>query len=426
MPVVARGKGALLWDTTGKRYIDGSGGAIVTGIGHGVEEVVDAVARQAKDLAYAHGTAFSSAPLIEYADALSEILPFEEPRIYPVSGGSEAVETALKMARAYHLARGESRHIIISRFFSYHGNTRGAMDISGRKTQKLPYQPWLGQARHTFAPYEYRCPFHGTHPIDCASHYAEALDQMIIGLGTENVAAFIAEPLSGATLGAAIPPDGYWEAIRAVCRKHGVLLIMDEVMTGFGRTGDWFASDYWGVRPDIMTVAKGAASGYWPLGLAVASGHVHETIMGRGFNHGFTYSHHPLGAVAGLEVLRYLQKHDLPLASRQRGDQLHQSLIDLLDDHPHVGDIRGRGLLIGIELVKDRDTKAPFPRSARVIERVVRIAKDLGAIVYSSVGCADGLSGDLILLGPPLVITPEQVGELANKVAEAIATVLPR
>jgi hypothetical protein len=423
LPVVARGTGALLFDTAGRRYLDGSGGAIVVGIGHGVEEIGDAIAKQSKLVAYAHGTAFTSTALEDYVAALSPLLPMDDPFVYPVSGGSEAVETALKMARAYHLARGEDRSVVIGREGAYHGNTRGALDVSGRAGLRAPYLPWLGSARHTTAPYEYRCPF-PSHPEACGTKHAAELEKLIVAEGPGNVAAFIAEPVSGAALGACVPPDDYWPAITAVCRKYGVLVIADEVMTGFGRTGKWFACEHWDVRPDILVAAKGAASGYWPLGFAACSAEVHEKIAG--FTHGFTYSHHVVGAAAGHAVLKVLQDRDLVAASERQGALLRSALRDQLGDHPAAGDIRGLGLLCAVEFVQDRATRTPFPRAGRVAERIVAAGKENGVLLYHSTGCADGVNGDLILLGPPLVITDAQVAELAERTAIAVRSVLQR
>lgn len=413
-----------MFDTDGRRYLDGSGGAIVVGIGHGVREVADAIADQARSIAYVHGSAFTSESLERYADELAPLLPVDDPRIYPVSGGSEAVETALKMARSYHLARGEDRHVILARTGAYHGNSRGALDASGRAGLRAPYLPWLGAARHTTTPYEYRCPFRDTHPDGCGERHARALDELITEIGPERVAGFVAEPVSGAALGACVPPADYWPAVARVCRRHGVLLIVDEVMTGFGRTGAWFASHHWGVRPDILVLAKGAASGYWPLGLAVASSEVHDTLQAGGFTHGFTYSHHAVGAAAGRAVLGYLRDHDLITKSAERGKQLDAALRAQLGEHPRVGDIRGLGLLCCLELVAHRDTALPFPRGDRVVERIVSAGKERGVLLYPSTGCATGTDGDLILLGPPLVITEDQTEELAALTASAIRDVL--
>ncbi|WP_067437418.1 aminotransferase family protein [Nocardioides jensenii] len=424
LPVAARGSGAEIFDTDGRRYLDGSGGAIVVGIGHGVTEVADAIADQARSIAYVHGSAFTSGSLEAYAEELAPLLPMDDPHVYPVSGGSEAVETALKMARAFHLARGEDRHVIIGRAGAYHGNTRGALDVSGRPALRAPYLPWLGAAEHTTTPYEFRCPFPDSHPDACGPRHADALDALIEQTGPGQVAAFIAEPISGAALGGCVPPSDYWPAIAEVCRRHGVLLIADEVMTGFGRTGAWFGSDHFGLRPDLMVLAKGAASGYWPLGLAVASGHVHDELISGGFTHGFTYSHHVVGAAAGRAVLAHLREHDLVRASAERGDQLDTALRTKLGEHPSVGDIRGLGLLRGIELVADRRTAQPFARSERVIERVVVAGKERGVLLYPSTGCANGTDGDLVVLGPPLVVTPAQTEELASLTAAAIRDVL--
>jgi hypothetical protein len=424
LPVAVRGEGAEIFDSSGRRYLDGAGGAVVVGVGHGVGEIGDAIAGQARAIAYTHGTAFTTEALEAYAADLAPLLPVDDARIYPVSGGSEAVETALKMARAYHLARGEDRHIVIGRVGSYHGNTRATLDVGGRESLRRPYLPWLGLSPHTTTPYEYRCPFPETHPDGCGERHAAALEELIQRQGADRVAAFVAEPVAGATLAACVPPDDYWPAIAEVCRRYGVLMVLDEVMTGFGRTGAWFASEHWGLRPDIVTAAKGAASGYWPLGLTVASGPVHETLMAGGFTHGFTYSHHAVGAAAGHAVLRYLRDHDLVRASADRGAQLDAALRSRLGEHPSVGDIRGMGLLRGIELVADRATSAPYPRSERVVEQVVAAGKARGVLLYSSTGCVDGIDGDLLLLGPPLVIDEQQTDELASLVASAIVDVL--
>ena len=422
LPVAVSGSGAEILDAAGRRYLDGSGGAIVVGIGHGVTEVVDAIAEQARRIAYVHGTAFASESVGAYADELATVLPLEHARVYPVSGGSEAVETALKMARAYHLARGEDRHVVVSRHGSYHGNTRGALDASGRPGLRAPYLPWLGAGRHTTTPYEYRCPFPDTHPVGCGARHAAELERTIVAAGP--VAAFLAEPVSGAALGACVPPADYWPAVAEVCRRHGVLLIADEVMTGFGRTGRWFASEHWDLRPDIVVAAKGASSGYWPLGFAATTGTVHDTIAAGGFTHGFTNSHHAVGAAAGLAVLRVLRDRGLVDAAARQGERLDAALRAELGGHPAVGDVRGIGLLRAVEFVADRGTRAPFPRADRVAERVVAACAEHGALVYHSTGAADGTDGDLILFGPPLVITDAQVDELVLRCGKAVRAVL--
>jgi adenosylmethionine-8-amino-7-oxononanoate aminotransferase len=424
LPTVARAEGCQLWDTEGRRWLDGAGGAIVVGIGHGEASVAEAIADQAARVAYAHGTMFASEQLEAYADELAPLLPVEGPRLYPVSGGSEAVETALKMARAYHLARGEDRWRVIGRRGSYHGNTLGALDVGGRESLRRPYLPWLGLASHTLAAYEYRCPFPDTHPVGCGARYAEALEREILASPPATVAAFVAEPVAGAGLGAAVPPDDYWPAVAEVCRRHGVLVVADEVMTGFGRTGRWFAADHWGLRPDILVLAKGAASGYWPLGLTVASGEVHDTIGGDGFTHGLTYSHHVVGAAAGRAVLRVLRERRLVEAAETQGKRLRAGLEARLGGHPAAGDIRGLGLMVAVELVADRSTRAPFPRARRVTERAVAAARDTGLLLYSSTGCVDGVDGDLVMLGPPLVVTDAEADEMVELTATAVESVI--
>ncbi|MBA2312997.1 MAG: aspartate aminotransferase family protein [Actinobacteria bacterium] len=423
LPVAERARGAVIWDTSGTRYIDGAGGAIVVGIGHGDSEIAGVLAAQAEKLAYAHGTQFTTEPLESYARDLAALLPLDSARVYPVSGGSEAVETALKLARAYHLGRGEgSRHKVIARWSSYHGNSLGALDASGRGPLRRPYAPWLGRTRHVQAPYEYRCDL-PDHPRACGAALARELDDTIRALGPENVACFIAEPVVGATLGAAVPPDDYWPAIAEVCREHGVLLIADEVMTGFGRTGSWFACEHWSLRPDILVAGKGASSGYWPLGFAACSGEVFDAVEETGFIHGFTYSHSVLGSAVGRAVLERLRSDGLIEASRVKGERLLKALRAELGEHPHVGDVRGLGLMTGIELVSDRDGKRPFGRSESITELVLAAAKAKGLLLYPSTGCADGTDGDLVMLGPPFVITEQEMDEAVEITGAAIAEV---
>ncbi|MCA1727675.1 MAG: aminotransferase class III-fold pyridoxal phosphate-dependent enzyme, partial [Actinobacteria bacterium] len=384
LPVAVEAEGCWITDADGRRYLDGGGGAIVVNIGHGDREVAGALARQAERVAYVHGTAFTTEALESYAAELAPLLPMDSPRVYPVSGGSEAVETALKLARVYHLARGEqSRHRIIARWGSYHGNTRGALDASGRRPLRAPYDPWLGAALHVPPVYEYRCPW-PRHPEACGVRHAEALERAILEAGPDTVAAFIAEPVAGAAIGAAVPPGDYWTAVADVCRRHGVLLVADEIMTGFGRTGAWFGSDHWEVRPDILVAGKGASGGYWPLGLCVAGGEVFEAVREGGFVHGFTYSHHAVGAAVGRAVLDRLRREGLVERSRVQGELLLKELTTSLADHPHVGDVRGLGLMIGVELVRDRSTRDPFPREERVTEAIVRAAFERGLLLYSS------------------------------------------
>jgi adenosylmethionine-8-amino-7-oxononanoate aminotransferase len=425
-PVAARAHGSTIVDTEGREYLDAAGGAVVVNVGHGRREIADAVAAQAGQLAYAHGSMFTTEALERYAAEVGEHLPVDEPYLYPVSGGSEAIETALKLARAAQIARGQAdRRLVFARWSSYHGNTLGALDLSGRKGLRRPYEPWLGRFRHVSAAYPYR----GDQPEAMALASTEALaaelEAAIAEAGPSNVAAFVAEPVVGASLAAAAPPDGYWPAIADVCRRHGVLLIADEVMTGFGRTGLWFGMDHFGVRPDMVVAAKGATSGYWPFGFVAASGEVRDTVAGGGgFVHGFTYSHQPTAAVVAREVLRILESESLVAASAAKGERLLALLRDRLAEHPAVGDIRGLGLMVGIELVRDRASRAPFPRAARLVEAVSRHARERGLLVYFGTGMANGTDGDAVLLGPPFVITDGELERVADGLSEALDAAL--
>jgi adenosylmethionine-8-amino-7-oxononanoate aminotransferase len=427
LPVAVRAEGSTIWDAEGRAYLDAAGGAIVVGVGHGRASVAQVMAEQATRVAYAHGTAFTSDALERYADALAPHLPMDDPSIYPVAGGSEAMESALKLVRSYHVARGEpDRWIVFARWGSYHGNTLGALDLSGRKPLRRPYEAWLGRFRHVSAAYPYRAGEPGANALGDAHELAAELDHAFQAAGPGTVAAFVAEPIVGATLAAAVPPEGYWPAIAEVCRRHGVLLVADEVMTGFGRTGRWFGVDHWGVRPDILVGAKGGTSGYFPFGFVAASGAVRDRVLSEppGFVHGFTYSHHAVGAAVAGEVLRILEDEQLVDASAAKGERLLALLHDRVDGHPNVGEIRGRGLLLGVELVADRETRAPFARADRVTESVLREARASGVLLYSGTGLADGTNGDAIVLGPPFIVTDDELVQIADRLTASLDAVL--
>jgi len=414
-------RGSWITDSAGKTYLDAAGGAIAVGIGHGDEEVAAVMASQAAALDWVHASAFTTEPVEAYAEALAGLAPVVGARVFPVSGGSEAVESALKMARAYHLARREpDRTVIIARSHSYHGNTVGALDVSGREPLRRPYEPWLGRTVRIPSVNEYRCPNPG-HPDDCARFHAGLLEEAIEDTGSGRVAAFVAEPVGGAASGATVPPGGYWDEITAVCRRHGVLVIADEVMTGFGRTGEWFASNHFELRPDILVAAKGASSGYWPLGLAIASGGVHDAIVeAGGLVHGFTWSHHPIGARVGLAILDRIRQLRLIDRARTQGERLLTGLRSALGEHPNVGDVRGIGLLLCLELVADRASQKPFPREDRVTERVLDRAKEAGLLLYPSTGNVDGVDGDYLLLGPPLTVLDDEIDLIVDRTIQAM------
>ena len=420
LPTVTRAHGCWVTDTDGNQYLDGASGAMVVNVGHDDSRVTSAMHRQLAAVSYVHPSAFTSEIGERYATALSSVLPTEAAEIFPVSGGSEAVETAMKAARAFHVANGEpDRSIIIGRELSYHGSTRGALDVSGRDELRAPYLPWLGQAGRVPGVLEYRCP-NPSHPEGCAEWHATKLENEIASLGPDLVAAFIAEPVGGAASGAAVPPEGYWSAIRRVCDRHGVLVIADEVMTGFGRTGRWFASEHFDLRPDIMTMAKGAASGYWPLGICAMSNRVASAIADAGFTHGFTFSHHPVGAAAGLAVLRRIDELRLVAAAQTKGEMLIEMLRGVVGGDERVGDIRGLGLLIAVELVEDRNGKTPFPRSAEIAKRVTLAARNRGLLIYPSTGTAGSGLGDVVMIGPPLIVDSGELEVLVSRFAQAL------
>jgi adenosylmethionine-8-amino-7-oxononanoate aminotransferase len=423
LPTAVHAEGVWVVDAEGKRYLDGSGGAIVVNVGHGDRSLIDAATEQLERTQYVHGTMFTTEAVEAYADEVAELLPMDEARIYPVSGGSEAVETAIKMARAYHLARNQpSRTTVIARRNSYHGNTIGALDASGKVPLRKPYTPWLGRFLHGPPAYEYRCE-NPSHPEACGAWHAAELERMVKQYGPETIAAFLAEPVVGATLGAAVPCEDYWARIVDVCRRHGILVIADEVMTGFGRTGRWFAVEHWDVRPDLLTAGKGATSGYVPFGFAAASKGVFAALARSGFTHGFTWSHNALGAAVGRAVVKRLREDDLVGRSRELGDRIRADLGSALADVPVVGEVRGIGLMIGIELVRDPVSKEPFPSGERVSERIVTAAREAGLLLYHSTGHVDGSDGDLVMLGPPFTLGDDEASLLVERTVAAVASV---
>jgi adenosylmethionine-8-amino-7-oxononanoate aminotransferase len=375
---------------------------------------------QAELLEYVHSTQFTTEAVARFAGHVAEVAPMRDARVFPVSGGSEANETALKLARAYHLARGDTeRHVVLARLGAYHGNTRGALDASNRASVTVGYEPWLGQTVRVPLANPYRDDRTG------AQHAAE-VDRVIRATGPGRVAAFIAEPVSGATLGAVVPPDDYWPEVAAVLESHGVLLIADEVMTGFGRTGRWFGMDHWAVRPDILTSGKGASSGYWPLGLCVASGHVYDTVDAADtFAHGFTWSHHPVGAATADAVLTVIRREGLVERSQKLGEQCRERLRGALDAHPNVGEVRGIGLLNAVEFVADRRTKEPFARADGVTERITHAAFTRGLTVYPCTSAVDGRVGDAVIIGPPLSVTEDDLDEMVDRLVASVLATLP-
>ncbi|MGA8104323.1 MAG: aspartate aminotransferase family protein [Candidatus Acidiferrales bacterium] len=424
-PRAMRGEGCFLFTSEGKQYLDAAGGAAVVTIGHGVEAIGQAMAAQAQQLAYVHSSQFSNAPAEQLALKLLEMAPpsfAASGRVYFTSGGSEATETAIKLCRQFYLESGQPRRTrIISRQQSYHGATLGALAVSGNPRRREPFAPMLSNWGQIVPCYCYRCPLGLKYP-ECNLDCADDLERFLQREDPSTVAGFIFEPLSGATLGAVAPPEGYVQRIWEICRRHGILLIADEVMTGIGRTGKNFAIQHWGVTPDMILCGKGIAGGYAALGAVLVAGHVGEAIaQGSGaFLHGFTYNAHPVSAAAGLAVLDYAAKQRLFQRVEPLGRELREALSPL-SQFSVVGDIRGMGLLMAIEFVHDRETRAPFPRDANIAPRIAQDLFDKGIVAYPVEGCADGDRGDHLLLAPPFVITSPIIKRLADTLLEVVA-----
>lgn len=418
------GEGVYLYDTDGKQYLDGASSVVVTNIGHGNKRVAQAMAEQATKLAYAPHHVFSNSPMIELAARLARLTPGDLNHCQFVSGGSEANESAMKLARAYFLEKGQpSKWKIIGRWNSYHGNTLGALSANGHRGRRAPYLPMLLEFPHIPAAYCYRCPLHLQYP-GCEVACAKTLEEMIVEEGPETIAAFIAEPLVGAAAAAITPPAEYFGMIREICDKYDILFIADEVMTGLGRTGRNFAIEHWNVLPDILVTAKGLSGGYAPLGAVVVSDKVFEAFLppqGSGqFIHGFTYSGHPLSCAVANTVLQIWEEENLTANAAELGPYLRSGLEEIQARQAMVGDVRGIGFMQGLEFVQDRETKAPFPASARIAKRVCDAALDEGLVVYPGGGAVDGVQGDHLLITPPLIITREQIDELLAKLERAI------
>ncbi|MGA8038028.1 MAG: aspartate aminotransferase family protein [Candidatus Acidiferrales bacterium] len=424
-PRAVRGEGCFIYTDDGRRFLDASGGAAVVTIGHGVESVARAMAEQASRLAYVHSSQFHSAIVEKLARRILKLAPREMQnggRVYFTSGGSEATETALKMARQYWIERGEKkRYRVISRKQSYHGSTLGALSVSGNVRRREPFAPMLPEWGHIAPCYCYRCPFGLRYP-ECNVECADALDRLLTEGGTQEVAAFIFEPVVGATLGAVEPPAGYVQRIAEICKRHGILLIADEVMTGMGRTGKPFAVEYEDVSPDMILVGKGIASGYAPLGAVIASGEVAGAIAhgSATFLHGFTYSGHPIAAAAANAVLDFIEREQLFERVEPVGRELC-SALDGLRKYSVVGDVRGKGLLLAIEFVSDAVTREPFPVDARIATRIQTDAMEAGVMTYPIQGCVDGTRGDHILIAPPFTINSQLIGMLVEGVERAVA-----
>jgi adenosylmethionine-8-amino-7-oxononanoate aminotransferase len=420
-PRIVRGEGCYLYDDQGRRYLDGSGGAYVVNVGHGVSEIADALACQAGTLAYVSGTAFTHDAVEELATEIARLSPGDLDLVYPLGSGSEAVEAGLKLARQYWVEAGRpQKHKLLAFGPSYHGNTLLALSASSREPYRTYYRDWLVEVVRIPAPYPYRCECGGRAPL-CSACNGDAIEATIVREGPETIAALIGEPIGGSSTGVSIPPPDYWPRVRAICDRHEILLVADEVLTGAGRTGAWSALEPSGVVPDIMILGKGIAGGYAPLSAVVAPRRLLD-VLARGsgiFLHAQTFSHHATLCAAGVATLKYLRRHRLIERCAAMGVVLQQRLQELRS-LPGVGDVRGKGLLAGIEFVEDKNTRRPFPPSVHFAESFAATALELGLVVWPNAGQLDDGTGDLVMLAPPFVIDEDQIGDLVTLFGEAV------
>lgn len=426
-PTAVKGEGVYILDANNKRYIDACGGAAVSCLGHSDPDVINAIKQQIDNIAYAHSSFFTTEPMEELADFLAERAPGSLNSVYFVSGGSEAVESALKLARQYYVEKGEpERKHIIARRQSYHGNTLGALATGGNLWRRQQFEPLLINIHHLSPCYAYREQHNGETDIAYAERLANELEEKIAQLGADNVMAFIAEPVVGATMGAVPAVADYFKRMREICSRHGILLIADEVMCGMGRTGALFASAQEGIEPDLLCIAKGLGGGYQPIGATLVSDEIVNALRkGSGFfQHGHTYIGHATACAASLAVQHRIESENLLDNVTKMGDILHNTLIRTFGHHPHIGDIRGRGLFRGIELVKHQETKAPFDSSLKVHAKIKAAAMQQGLMCYPMGGTLNGKDGDHILLAPPFIINEMHIDEIVSKLDIAINQVL--
>lgn len=422
-PVAVRGQGAWLYDQEGRAYLDGSGGAAVSCLGHNHPDVQAAMHAQIDALAYAHTSFFTTEVAEQLAATLVADAPAGTSHAYFVSGGSEAIEAALKMARQYYVEIGQpQRRHIVARRQSYHGNTLGALAVGGNAWRRAQFAPLLIDVAHVSPCYAYRDQAAGETDDQYAERLAQELEQTFQRLGPDSVMAFVAEPVVGATSGAVTAVPGYFRRIHEVCDRHGVLLIADEVMCGMGRTGTLYAVEQEGITPDLITIAKGLGGGYQPIGAVMAQERIVQAMQqGSGFfQHGHTYLGHATACAASLAVQQVIKRDNLLARVRAQGEGLRQRLRQALGGHPHVGDIRGRGLFMGVELVRDRASKATFDPAVSLHARIKREAMARGLMVYPMGGTIDGRQGDHVLLAPPFIITDDELDQLTERLAGAI------
>jgi len=426
-PAATSAQGCYIYDKSGKSYLDGSGGAAVSCLGHGDPDIISAIKSQAGQLSFAHTGFFTSEPAEELTELLIKYAPGDIDRVYLVSGGSEATEAAIKLARQFHIENGEpERKNLIARKQSYHGNTLGALAAGGNEWRRKQFSPLLINVSHISPCYEYILREETETAYEYGQRMAQELEDEILRLGPKSVMAFMAEPVVGATLGAVPAVDGYFQKIRKICDQYGVLLILDEVMCGMGRTGYLYACNADNIAPDILCIAKGLGAGYQPIGAMLCTAHIYECIEnGSGlFQHGHTYLGHPVAAAAANAVIKKLINNDLVTRSAEKGKKLSNMLERKFSQHPNVGNIRGRGLFQGIEFVEDREKKKPLDPGLKFATKLKMNAFEAGLICYPMSGTRDGKNGDHVLLAPPFIIEDSQMDELIEKIDIAIIKTL--
>lgn len=421
---VDHGEGIYIYDTSGKKYLDGCCGALISNLGHCLPEIAGAINEQYGKIEFAHPSRWHSSVVEQAAAAVAATAPGDLDQVWFVSGGSEAIESAVKLARQYYVERdgiSTSKHLTIGRWNSYHGSTLGTMAIAGSMARRRIFSPLFRESPKVAASYCYRCPFNSEYP-SCGLLCAKELEQTIKIIGPQYITSFIAEPIVGSTVGAIVPPDEYWPMVREICTKYDILLIADEVMTGCGRTGKNFAVDHWNVVPDIIATAKGLAAGYVPTGGIIARNHIVEAIKtGSGaFGHGHTYNGNPISAAAVVAVFKYMNEHKVVENAAKMGEILGAGLKKIGRENPMVGDVRGKGLMWGFELVKNKETREPFDKVGAA-NAATKECIDRGLIIYPGSGQVDGLTGDNFLVAPPLIINEEQVNELLEKLSDGLS-----
>jgi adenosylmethionine-8-amino-7-oxononanoate aminotransferase len=423
LPVAVGGKGIELFDSNGRAYLDASGGAAVSCLGHGHPEVNAALHAQIDQLAYTHSSFFTTEVAERLADTLIDDAPKGLSHVYFVSGGSEAVEASLKMARQYFVETGQpQRTKVIARRQSYHGNTLGALATGGNELRRTQFKPLLIETAHVDPCFAYRFKEPGESDEAYAARSAQSLEDKILELGPDTVIAFVAETVVGATSGAVPPVADYFKRIRAICDRYGVLLILDEVMSGMGRTGTLHACEQEGIAPDLITIAKGLGGGYQPVGAVLLGQKIFDAFDkgSKVFQHGHTYLNHPMACAAALAVQKVIKRDNLLSNVRTQGEHLARRLRERFGNHPYVGDIRGRGLFQALEFVTDRGTKAPFDPKMKLHARVKKEAMARGLLVYPSGGTIDGARGDHALIAPPFIVRENQIDDIVGRLGDAV------